>query len=82
MAVCRLMCSHCKSQTTVTDGSIFNKTRTELRVWFAGIWYITNQKHGISAPGLQRVLGLGSYETAWTKLHPDGHSKSPTLSAA
>jgi IS605 OrfB family transposase len=63
------MCSHCKSQTTVTACTIFDKTRTELRVWFAGIWYITNQKHGISALGLQRVLGLGSYETAWTMLH-------------
>ena len=39
------------------------------RVWFAAIWYITNQKHGVSALGLQRVLGLGSYETAWTMLH-------------
>lgn len=65
----RLMCSHCNFQTTVTAGTIFDKTRTELRVWFAGIWYITNQKHGISALGLQRVLGLGSYETAWTMLH-------------
>lgn len=65
----RLMCPHCNSQTTVTAGTIFDKTRTELRVWFAGIWYITNQKHGISALGLQRVLGLGSYETAWTMLH-------------
>jgi transposase-like protein len=63
------MCLHCKAQTTVTAGTIFDKTRTELRVWFAGIWYITNQKHGISALGLQRVLGLGSYETAWTMLH-------------
>lgn len=63
------MCSRCKFQTTVTAGTIFDKTRTELRIWFAGIWYITSQKHGISALGLQRVLGLGSYETAWTMLH-------------
>jgi hypothetical protein len=40
-----------------------------LRTWFAAIWYVTNQKHGVSALGLQRVLGLGSYETAWTMLH-------------
>jgi transposase-like protein len=33
------------------------------------MWYITNQKHGVSALGLQRVLGLGSYRTAWTWLH-------------
>ena len=65
----RLMCPHCKSQATVTAGTLFDKTRTELRIWFAGIWYITSQKHGISALGLQRVLGLGSYETAWTMLH-------------
>ena len=65
----RLICPVCRHQTTVTAGTIFDKTRTELRVWFAAIWYITNQKHGVSALGLQRVLGLGSYETAWTILH-------------
>ncbi len=65
----RLVCRHCKHQASVTAGSIFDKTRTELRVWFAAIWYVTNQKHGVSALGLQRVLGLGSYETAWTMLH-------------
>ena len=26
---------------------------------------LTNQKHGVSALGLQRILGLGSYQTAW-----------------
>ena len=65
----RLSCPSCRHQATVTAGTIFDKTRTELRVWFAAIWYITNQKHGVSALGLQRVLGLGSYETAWTMLH-------------
>ena len=65
----RWVCRSCKHQTSVTAGTVFDKTRTELRIWFAGIWYITNQKHGISALGLQRVLGLGSYETAWTMLH-------------
>jgi transposase-like protein len=65
----RLICRGCKHQTTVTAGTVFDKTRTELRVWFAAIWYITNQKHGVSALGLQRVLGLGSYETAWAMLH-------------
>jgi hypothetical protein len=65
----RLTCPACRHQATVTAGTIFDKTRTELRVWFAAIWYITNQKHGVSALGLQRVLGLGSYETAWTMLH-------------
>ena len=33
------------------------------------MWYITSQKNGVSALGLQRVLGLGSYRTAWLMLH-------------
>ena len=65
----RLMCKDCRHQSTVTAGSLFDKTRTPLRVWLAAAWYLTNQKQGVSALGLQRVLGLGSYQTAWTMLH-------------
>ena len=65
----RLMCNACKHQTSVTAGTIFSKTRTPLRIWLAAAWYLTNQKQGVSALGLQRVLGLGSYQTAWTMLH-------------
>ena len=65
----RLTCSSCRHQTTVTAGTIFDKTRTPLATWFAAIWCVTNQKLGASALGLQRVLGLGSYQTAWTMLH-------------
>jgi hypothetical protein len=38
-------------------------------MWFRAMWYVTSQKNGASALGLQRVLGLSSYETAWTWLH-------------
>lgn len=48
---------------------MFERTRKPLRVWFQAMWLITSQKHGASALGLQRVLGLGSYQTAWTWLH-------------
>jgi hypothetical protein len=65
----RLMCPSCLHQSSVTAGTIFDKTRTPLRVWLAAAWYLTNQKQGVSALGLQRVLGLGSYQTAWTMLH-------------
>src|SRR5574343_1425931 len=65
----RLVCTACRHQASVTAGTIFEKTRTPLRVWLAGAWYVTNQKHGANALGLQRVLGLGSYQTAWTMLH-------------
>ena len=65
----RLMCRGCAHQSSVTAGTIFDKTRTPLRVWLAAAWYVTNQQLGVSALGLKRVLGLGSYETAWTMLH-------------
>ena len=40
-----------------------------MRLWFAAAWQMTSQKHGISALGVQRSLGLGSYQTAWAMLH-------------
>jgi len=40
-----------------------------LRLWCRALWHVTSQKNGASALGLQRVLGLGSYQTAWTVLH-------------
>jgi transposase-like protein len=53
----------------VTAGTIFQDTRTPLTIWFRAMWWVTSQKTGVSALGLQRVLGLGSYKTAWTWLH-------------
>ena len=65
----RLICRACRHQSSVTAGTIFDKTRTPLTVWFGAAWYVTNQKQGVSALGLQRVLGLTSYQTVWTMLH-------------
>lgn len=62
-------CRGCRRQTSVTAGTIFQDTRKPLVMWFRAMWYVTSQKNGASALGLQRVLGLGSYETAWTWLH-------------
>ena len=65
----RWICRHCRHQCTVTAGTVFDKTRTSLRSWLAAVWYVVNQKQGVNALGLQRVLGLGSYQTAWAMLH-------------
>jgi hypothetical protein len=54
---------------SATAGTIFHGTRTPLTVWFAAAWLMTSQKHGISAHGLKRVLGIGSEQTAWAMLH-------------
>jgi len=63
------MCRACQRRTSVTAGTIFHRTRTLMSTWFAAIWFVTSQKNGMSAQGLQRVLGFGSYETAWAWLH-------------
>ena len=33
------------------------------------MWFVTSQKNGASALNIKRVLGLGSYQTAWSWLH-------------
>ena len=62
-------CSKCHYQTSVIAGTIFQDTRKPLTMWFRAIWWVTSQKNGTSALGLQRILGLKSYQTAWTWLH-------------
>jgi transposase-like protein len=64
-----LHCAGCGVQTSVTAGTIFQDTHKPLRLWFQAAWYVVSQKNGVSALGLQRVLGLGSYRTAWVWLH-------------
>ena len=51
-------CSDCRRQTSPTAGTIFQDTRKPLVMWFRAMWYVTSQKSGASALGLQRVLGL------------------------
>ncbi len=63
------MCRACGHRASVTAGTIFHRTRTPLSTWFAAIWLVTSQKNGVSAQGLQRVLGFNSYETAWAWMH-------------
>jgi transposase-like protein len=64
-----LQCARCRHQASVTAGTIFQDTRKPLRLWFRAIWYVTSQKNGASALGLQRILGIRSYVTAWSWLH-------------
>ena len=62
-------CRNCHYQASLTAGTLFHDTHKPLRLWFEAMWYVVNQKSGVSALGLQRVLGLGSYHTAWNWLH-------------
>ena len=62
-------CRMCRHQVSVTAGTIFHGTRVPLRKWFLALFFLARHKQGISALQLQRDLGLGSYQTAWTMLH-------------
>ena len=65
----RFMCTACGCRTSVTAGTIFDRTRTPLTVWFAACWQFATQKDGVSALSLKRSLDIGSYQTAWAMLH-------------
>jgi len=61
----RFECRSCGYQMSVTAGTPLQGTRKPLRLWFRALWEMTARKNGISAKDLQRILGFGSYETAW-----------------
>ena len=63
----RLVCRACRHQTTVTAGTILEKTRTPLTIWFEAAWHVTTTKNGFSAKSLERTLGI-RYRVAWTML--------------
>ncbi len=63
----RISCPYCRHQTTVTAGTIFDKTRTPLTTWLEAAWHITTAKNGMSAKTVEQTLGI-SYRVAWTML--------------
>src|SRR5262249_49770764 len=62
-------CQSCKYEGSVIAGTLFQDTHKPLRLWFQAMWYVVNQKNGVSALGLQKALRLDSYHTAWEWLH-------------
>ena len=65
----RYKCSDCGARTSVTAGTLFDRRRTPLTVWFTACWMFATGKDGMSALSLQRSLEIGSYPTAWAMLH-------------
>jgi transposase-like protein/Zn ribbon nucleic-acid-binding protein len=62
-------CADCGHQTSLTSGTVLEKTRKPFKTWFRAVFEIGARRNGISAKDLQRILGFGSYKTAWTWLH-------------
>lgn len=65
----RIKCKNCNDLFSLLSGTFFEQTNKPLTMWFRAIWWMIAQKNGVSASGLQRILGIGSYRTAWIWLH-------------
>lgn len=61
-------CATCRRQTSVTAGTVMERTHLPLRSWFIAVHIVTSHSNGISALQLQAQLGLGSYKSAWLLL--------------
>lgn len=57
-------CQKCDREMSVTAGTLFERTKFPLKTWFLAVWFVTSQNNEANALGLQRVPGLGSYQTA------------------
>jgi len=64
-----ILCPACRKRTSVTAGTIFQGTRKPLNLWFIAAWEVTAHKYGANAMNVRRMLGVRSYETAWSWLH-------------
>ena len=62
-------CAECGHQTSLTSGTLLEKTHKPLKMWFRAIFEISARRTGISGKDLQRIMGFGSYKTAWSWLH-------------
>jgi len=67
-------CRACRKQFTVTVGTIFESSHISLSDWMFAFSAMCASKKGISALQLQRMLELGSYESAWFMCHRIRHA--------
>ena len=63
------LCPNCRRRASVTSGTIFQGTRKPRKLWFIAAWEIVAHKYGANAVNVKRMLGVNSYETAWSWLH-------------
>lgn len=61
-------CRDCRSQFTVTVGSVFERSHVPLHKWVLATYLLTASKKGMSSKQLERMLGV-AYKTAWFMSH-------------
>ena len=63
------ICAGCDRRVSAMAGTIFDKTRTPLTVWFATAWRMVGDNVEVSATQVQPEMELDSYQTARVILH-------------
>ena len=58
-------CSKCRTQFSVTTGTVFHQSHVSLRDWFLAVYFMAVSKDRVPARQLERILGV-SYETAFS----------------
>jgi len=61
-------CRPCRTQTTLTEGTIFHSTKLPLTIWFQAMYFLSQTKNNVSILELKRLLGI-SYPAAWRMKH-------------
>lgn len=64
-SVNKFQCSVCRSRTNIKSGTIMEKSKLPLTIWFTVIHFMTSTKKSFSSLELQRQLGLSSYQSVW-----------------
>jgi len=60
-----VVCQYCRKQTSITAHTIMHGSKKNLVAWMRVAWQFCFQNEGLSARGLQRLMGLSCYQTAW-----------------
>src|SRR5713226_5714999 len=64
-----LRCRKCQRDNALTAGTVMERSRTPLSIWFWAGYLVSSHTPGMSAVQFQRQLGLNRYETAFQILH-------------
>ncbi|WP_136161299.1 IS1595 family transposase [Sphingomonas flavalba] len=62
-------CKDCRKPFTATMGTVYERSHIPLHKWLLATHLMVSSKKGISAHQLFRMLGFGSYRTAWFMAH-------------
>jgi transposase-like protein len=71
------LCNDCRDKFTVRTGTVFERSHIPLHKWLLATHLMAASKKSVSALQLQRMLGLGSYRTAWFMCHRIREAMAP-----